>query len=87
MTTVRIYIQIIENHPTSSANLPFSVTTKKSNLEETLANFKSDSSLFLEQTDFIFLPFFFFLIFNVKQTFISGAKPQDMLVKTVAGLC
>lgn len=31
--------------------------------------------------------FFFFFIVNVKQTFISGAKPEDMLVKTVAGLC
>lgn len=51
-----------------------------------MVNFKSHSSLFLEQTDFIFLLLFFFIV-NVKQTFISGAKPQDMLVKTVAGLC
>jgi len=29
-------------------------------------------------------PDFYFFIVNVKQTFISGAKPQDMLVKTLA---
>ena len=38
---------------------------------------------------FYFLPLslsLFFFIVNVKQTFISGAKPRDMLVKTVARL-
>lgn len=55
------------------------------------ANFKSKvslvASLFSKQTDFIFcFFFFFFFIVNVKQTFISGAKPQDMLVETVARL-
>lgn len=34
---------------------------------------------------FYFLLLFFFIV-NVKQTFISGAKPRDTLVKTVARL-